>query len=193
MIKTLLSVVAFASIPMLSMARGEDLKNCRFSDGQYIQATLCQRLRQEAIEERAHRADQEEQLRQQRVAQEEKQRVRNEEAAERHRQWELAEQERKKEQAERQAKSDAEYARYQKEEARREKLAAEQTKAKKERCGNDYGIPRIGMTLSRAQECAGTFKLKGQINRADGIVSTYTGSGKYLHVMDNRVVSWGPN
>lgn len=184
-------VVALAVLPATASARGEDLANCRFSDGTRIVWTLCERLRQEAIEERKHRAAQEEQLRRQQAEQDERRRRQEEVEAERHRQRELAEQDRQNKQAERQAQADAEEAQYRREEARREKLAAERTKATKERCGDDYRAPRIGMSLARVQDCAGPFKLKGQINRADGVVSTYVRSGMYLHVMDDRIVSWG--
>ncbi len=78
----------------------------------------------------------------------------------------------------------------------REERAAQNAAAKREqeakaRCGDDYRQPKIGMSIARAQECVGKFRMTNQINRADGVISTYQGSGMYLHVMDNRVVSWG--
>lgn len=61
----------------------------------------------------------------------------------------------------------------------------------KQMCGADYMTPSIGMSIGRAKECLGRMKLTGQINRKDGVVSTYVGATGYLHVMDGRVVAWG--
>lgn len=77
----------------------------------------------------------------------------------------------------------------------REKLQQNKISAEKKNkqlaCGADYGVLRIGMTIGRANECYGAFKLKNQINRADGIISTYWRGGTYIHVMGGRIVSWG--
>lgn len=69
----------------------------------------------------------------------------------------------------------------------RSKTVAERKAA----CGADYLTPRIGMPIDRALQCVGAFRLQGQINRADGVLSTYLGARRYLHVMDGRVVAWG--
>lgn len=98
----------------------------------------------------------------------------------------------------REAKNEAaiERTRRQIESSERRELAAQKAAVVKEndtknRCGDDYRRPRIGMTVVRAQECVGKFSMTGQINRADGVISTYMGSGMFLHVMDGKVVSWG--
>ncbi|MDZ7920736.1 hypothetical protein [Rhodoferax sp.] len=57
-------------------------------------------------------------------------------------------------------------------------------------CGDDYKNLQIGMTMNRAQQCVAPFKLVGQLNRADGVVSTYRSGSVYAHVMNGRVVSW---
>lgn len=61
----------------------------------------------------------------------------------------------------------------------------------KDKCGADYRQPKVGMTLARAQECVAKFAMTSQINRADGVVSTYSGRGMYLHVMGDKVIAWG--
>lgn len=71
------------------------------------------------------------------------------------------------------------------------KAASDRTAKQKSLCGDDYRSPRVGMTLIRAKECVADFKLEGQINRADGVVSTYIAGQTYLHVMDGKIVSWG--
>lgn len=68
--------------------------------------------------------------------------------------------------------------------------AAREAAARKA-CGQDYMTPRVGMPLKRAQLCLGELDLQGQVNRKDGVLSTYYGAGFYVHEMDGRVVSWG--
>ncbi|MFP5473081.1 MAG: hypothetical protein ACLGJD_05525 [Gammaproteobacteria bacterium] len=76
------------------------------------------------------------------------------------------------------------------EEAVRRRAAASKS-AMQSKCGDDYKAPRIGMNIDRVRECVTSVRLTSQINRADGIVSTYEGGGAYFHVMDGRVVAWG--
>lgn len=77
---------------------------------------------------------------------------------------------------------------------RRERIAAKKQaqmiEEKKALCGDDYGQARIGMTLVRAQQCVGKFKLRSEVNRADGILSTYVSDSTYIYVMNGRIVSW---
>lgn len=70
------------------------------------------------------------------------------------------------------------------------KVAGEQ-KALQEVCGADYKALRVGMPLFRANQCYGKFVLRSQINRADGVVSTYWHGSTYAHVMNGLIVSWG--
>lgn len=81
------------------------------------------------------------------------------------------------------------------EDDRRQAIADRQAAAKaasvKTKCGDDYKSPKIGMRLERVQECVVAVKLRSQLNRADGVVSTYEGGNAYFHIMDGRIVSWG--
>lgn len=61
----------------------------------------------------------------------------------------------------------------------------------KSKCGDDYKSPRIGMSIDRVRACVTPVKLKGQLNRADGVVSTFVGGNAYFHVMEGRIISWG--
>lgn len=77
-----------------------------------------------------------------------------------------------------------------------EEHAAEVARKKKEaalkkECGDDYKKVHVGMPFSRVQKCIGTFTLTGQLNREDGVVSTYENKKGYVHVMEGVVVSWG--
>ncbi len=180
-----------SQLPGTSFARGEDLTNCRFSDGQSIPSSLCERFRQQEIAEKKRLSEQTEANRRQDQERLEKRRLQEQELLEKRqkRAEEIA-----KEDAERQqrlARQKAESEREEAEARKQQKIAAETTKERKERCGEDYGTLKIGMALSRALDCSGRFKLQGQTNRHDGVVSTYSGGGKYFHVMDGKIVSWG--
>lgn len=69
--------------------------------------------------------------------------------------------------------------------------AAGEQKALQDVCGADYKALRVGMPLFRANQCYGKFVLRSQINRADGVVSTYWHGSTYAHVMNGLIVSWG--
>lgn len=75
--------------------------------------------------------------------------------------------------------------------AEREHKAASREAALKASCGTDYKAPRIGMSIDRAQQCVTVMRVTGQLNRADGVITTYQGGGAYFHVMDGRIVAWG--
>lgn len=60
----------------------------------------------------------------------------------------------------------------------------------KKRCGIDYKTPAIGMRIERVQECVAPVKLISQINRSDGVVSTYRAGQITVHVMSGRVMAW---
>lgn len=105
---------------------------------------------------------------------------------------------REKEDAERQAKSQEEQRQYERDREREEreeqrqqaKLKADRA-ARMKQCGDDFGSPRIGMSLARAKECVGNFRLVSEVNRADGVVSTYRTGSMYIHVMGGRISAWG--
>ncbi len=101
---------------------------------------------------------------------------------------------RAKDQAETQARS-AEFTRQgeqrERAQAAADRKAAVATASVKEKCGDDYKAPKIGMHLDRIKSCVTPLRLKAQLNRADGVVSTYTGGGAYFHIMNERLVSWG--
>ena len=74
----------------------------------------------------------------------------------------------------------------------REAQRARDTKiaALKEYCGVDYKNPTIGMKLDRVKECVAPVKLVSQINREDGVVSTYQYGSLFIHTMSGNVVAW---
>lgn len=57
-------------------------------------------------------------------------------------------------------------------------------------CGQDFGVPRVGMLLDRARTCLGSARLVGQVNRKDGVASVYTTGRVQLYVMEGKVVAW---
>lgn len=80
---------------------------------------------------------------------------------------------------------------YDRKERAAQKANATREQAIKDRCNADYKKPRIGMTIARAQDCVAKFRLTAELNRADGVVSTYEAGRTYLNVMDGHIVSWG--
>lgn len=58
-------------------------------------------------------------------------------------------------------------------------------------CGGDFRSPRVGMSVDRVQQCVSSLQMTGQINRVDGVITTYQGGGNYFHVMGGHVVAWG--
>lgn len=85
-------------------------------------------------------------------------------------------------------RADEEWKREEREEAARNKAEAVRRAA----CGGDYKAPRVGMSIERVRQCVAPLKVAGQINRKDGVVTTFvTSSGAYFHAMDGLVIAWG--
>lgn len=72
--------------------------------------------------------------------------------------------------------------------ARKAKARAATMKAA---CGNDYKKPRIGMTLGRIRQCISEVVLTAELNRADGVMSTYETSDARFYVTGGKLVAWG--
>lgn len=175
-----------------------DLDKCLYPDGRPIPQDRCEAFKLQ-MTQRAEVAERNQEA----AAQFAKQR---EERAQADRARQAAEDERRRrvaetaaaEHAKRKAENEAAIARTtawldreEREEAARERKAASQQAALKNACGEDYRAPRIGMHIRRAELCAGPLTLTGQINRRDGVLSTYAGPGLYVHVIDGTVVAWG--
>lgn len=167
------------------------LAECKLANGRRMEERVCKETQQalaavyEGERKRleraaASRAEHERYEAERKQREEEQARKQAQWAAERAAERARQEAEFQKQQAQRDAEERAE--------ARRDAAA---TAARKAACGSDYANPRIGMTLERAQQCVGNYKLVGQLNRADGVVSTYLGPKRYLHVMGGQIVAWG--
>ena len=108
-----------------------------------------------------------------------------------------AEEKRRTEEAARQAAWEANQAKLNRE-MEAERIADEKARAafsakiaaRKAECGGDFQSPRIGMSLERAKHCVGDLKLKAQVNRSDGVLSTFVVGNLYVHVMNGKIVSW---
>lgn len=197
-----------------------DLDRCRYKDGGTISPDLCLKLRNSELrfkEKRANeeriRSEQREVMRieneerqikkanDERTRSEQREAIRKENEERRIKQAEenlmRAQQleEKKRLEAEGVARRKKQYEAEAAEDERRERVAAKRqaqiVEEKKAICGDDYGQAKIGMSLARAQQCVAKFKLSSEINRADGIISTYTAGAMYIHVMNGRIVSWG--
>jgi hypothetical protein len=187
-------IIALASSVLLigqASAMDEHLKNCRYKTGIKMPPDECevfQRM-ERRNEETAERARL--QSEQSRAAGAAWQKERDDKAAQdkldyqaRQKQEELELEERRRAyQAEREADD--------RRNEQADRKAQARTTALKSACGADYLAPRIGMPIDRALQCAGKYRVTAQLNRADGVITTYSGPGGYLHVMSGRVVSWG--
>lgn len=73
----------------------------------------------------------------------------------------------------------------------RAKRSAERTESRKKTCGDDYRAPRVGMTLERAMQCVGQFRLATQSSRSGGFLSIYHADGLYIEEYGGKVTAWG--
>lgn len=73
----------------------------------------------------------------------------------------------------------------------RAKRSAERIESRKKTCGKDYRAPRVGMTLERAMQCVGQFRLATQSSRSGGFLSVYHADGLYIEEYGGKVVAWG--
>jgi flagellar biosynthesis GTPase FlhF len=182
------AVAAAATVSVA--AKGEDLTNCLYNNGLPIPARVCVTLRKVAERDAARQ----ERSRAQQAASVQREQERK--GAEQQRQDDYAEQARLRNEREaagreaRAAEAERERAAEEKANARIAKASAERDAGKKAACGDDYKNMRIGMALTRAQECVGKLKLTAQVNRADAVVSTYQGSGMLVNVINGKVVAW---
>jgi hypothetical protein len=188
-VKKIIVMAVIFFLPALSFAKGEeDLVNCRWkTTGQPISAKVCDALRRYAAEDQAKaaaEAAQREKAREIRAKHEEALRIQKERDMQ-----QIIEYQKKEEAV--MAQWEAERIQNQRAEAERQEIAAARLKERKERCGSDYRTPSIGMSLARARDCVGDFKLQGQATQADGVVSTYRYDRLYLRVREDKVVSWG--
>ena len=164
----------------------ESLAQCKLANGKAIEADVCARWqraletaisaeRSQALREERHQYElntvSEAFLKEQAAAAEKRER----EAA--------AAKDRARIDRERQEQAEAEYKARRAEEDRQEA-------ALEKACGRDYNQPRVGMTAARADQCVGDLIMKSQINRRDGVVTTYLSGSYYLHVMAGKVVAW---
>lgn len=190
-IASLLFAAAALSLAARAAGPQNDLANCRFHNGLPMHPKECVALRKIAAEDAARKERDRVQLEAAR------QREADRQAAEAERKERVAEElrVRREQEAEqraaRQKHFEAEEAAQARVEAAAAKASAEREAALKAACGADYKALRVGMSIERAKECVAPFKLTGQLNRVDGIVSTYQYRGAYAHVMQGRIVSWG--
>lgn len=190
-LKRSMAAALLATSSLAAEAMDENLQNCRHRNGISMPADECAVFQRAARETDAAAERSKAQLEEARAANAAWQKERDDKAAQskaenderaRQEQFEM-DARRKAYQAEREADD------------RRFEQSARQARVREEllksTCGTDYQNPKIGMSIDRALQCVGRYRLTAQINRADGVVTTYTGKAGYLHVMGGRIVSWG--
>jgi hypothetical protein len=186
-----LSVALFASLVGASSAYAQnDLVNCLWKDGRAMAQRDCATLRRIKADddEQRRRSEEQQQAGRQREAE------RQAQAKEAERQQALVAEQRRAEERDRQEaqqrETDAWLAKDAAEQERRSAIANQRAQALRAKCGADYKVPRVGMTYERAAECVGPLRMYSQLQRADGLISVYTGPGVMLHVMGQKVVAW---
>lgn len=92
--------------------------------------------------------------------------------------------------AEAQRRRDEEHRRDLAAQAAEEAAQARQDAVLKKACGKDYMTPRIGMPIKRALQCLGQFRMSGQVNRKDGVLTTYVNDDAMLQAIDGKLVGW---
>ncbi|WP_200227843.1 hypothetical protein [Rubrivivax gelatinosus] len=190
----MLRLVALFAVALLSLGStvealaAPNLETCTFSNGRPIDRIECEAMRRYSAAEEEKKARDAEWLRGLNMAAEAERADRDRKRQEDQARWTAERQAREAETAAEVARQEAADRAERAAEARAQ---AKAVAAKRAACGADYLAPRIGMPIDRALQCVGAFRLQGQINRADGVLSTYLGARRYLHVMDGRVVAWG--
>lgn len=182
---------ALAAVSASASGAGEDLEQCRYNNGRPMDLRVCESLRKAAARSEVLRNHQQTSQREAAERNAEQQRMQLEKDAEDRRlQAERAEAYRAQRELEQAGARKAQQEQQDWEIAQERSAARLETK-RKEECGQDYKAISIGMHIERAKRCVAPFKLIGQINRVDGVVSTYRSGEMYAHVMDQKIVSWG--
>ncbi|MFA5825723.1 MAG: hypothetical protein WC825_07090 [Gallionellaceae bacterium] len=167
----ILIAVLIASNASATGDYGEDLENCRWSDGSVMPVSRCDDLRakqaRKVEDERAAQLKREED-------------VRN---AQHKREYD-AEEARKEEGRQRYLEQlDRDVAEEHAEEAKVEA-------ALKRKCGKDYKNPRIGMPLLRAHLCVGPLHMESKTHTREGVVFAYDSEYGYIKMIDKKIISW---
>lgn len=170
------------------------LQLCRYDDGTLIPQDECDVLRQGHAREVAARKQQQADL-QRAMQQIERERATAEAEANAKKSLDNARakvEHDARRAAEREAmlRAEAQVRAHEQEEERAHRAAVTAAKTK---CGADYKRPAIGMPIERVRQCvAESIRVTGQLNRADGVVTTYTSNnGWFFQVMNGRIVAWG--
>ena len=184
-------ILLIATLSLAAAAVEYNLESCMFSNGLPLHPKSCESLRQHELKKAAEQKRYKELDGVRRAAREEQRFEAEAKEQDAKREREVKEARYKADEEQRNAmglKAQQEQIDWEKATA---KSAADRTAKQKSFCGDDYRSPKVGMTLARAKDCVADFRLKGQVNRADGVVSTYMAGQTYLHVMDGKIVSWG--
>jgi hypothetical protein len=168
-----------------------DLVNCRYQNGSAMDQIDCQMVRKYFATEADKKARTDAAIAKELAALEGDRLIRQAAEDKRKADWAAMRERSDLEQSARRAAMEQQRVAEDKAQATADRRAATAVDTQKTKCGADYKAPRIGMSIDRVSACVTTVKLKGQLNRADGVVSTYEGGNAYFHVMDGKIVSWG--
>lgn len=179
-------IMVMATLANAAQAAGEDLVNCRWPNGEAIDAKVCDLLRRLDAKDRA--AAEVERQRQEQSRQ--RQEAEAAEAAVRKAQDDAIYQAAAEREAQARAQRVAAAAKLEAQAAAEEREARRQDRVRRKVCGSDYANPQVGMHMARVRNCVGDVVLLGQVNRAEGVVSTYRSGRLLLTVHKDRIVAW---
>lgn len=186
-----LAFVIATALPFCAVSGEEPLANCTYKTGVRMPPDECVLFQKAEAERERRAAQQAAQLEENRRIEAEYNRAREAEQARQLEAHKLRQQQEADEIAQRQAAYERQRQQEAREETARERARSNEVASRKKVCGDDYMQPSIGMTVERARQCLGAIQVTGQINRVDGVVTSYTGKGIYLHVMKGQVIAWG--
>jgi hypothetical protein len=184
-------VLASLAWAQAAWAGGDDLQNCMWKSGAVMDVRTCNSLRRLAERDAAAAAESDKRSAASNARYEKAQALRREKQEAQRLEQEAQAAKWREEADARKAEADRQREREEQIEARSAKAAAAKETQRKQACGDDYRNIRVGMPIERAKACVANLRLTGQINRTDGVVSTYQAGRLYAHVINGKIVSWG--
>lgn len=179
------------ALPFCAVSGDEPLANCTYKTGVRMPPDECVLFQKAEAEKERRAAQQATLLEENRRIEAEYNRARAVEQARQLEAHKLRQQQDAEEIAQRQAAYERQRQQEERQETARERARSNEVASRKKACGEDYLQPRIGMTVERARQCLGAIYVTGQINRVDGVVTSYAGRGIHLHVMKGQIIAWG--
>ena len=186
-------VAAFVVVSgtLLAQTGSNDIVNCKWRDGREMDQENCDFFRRIKATDEAEGAAHEARLK----AMLDKQREERDSVEKASKEFQISELKRIQERdvvdrQKRAANKAVEDDRFAREEQKQQAKQAAIQSSLKSQCGDAYRRPSIGLSVEKFKLCVAPIREVGQLNRADGVVTTFQGSGYIVHAMSGRVIAW---